>query len=160
MAPPNRLEADHDVSRFDCGRPELNDWLKERALHNKGGASRSFVVCAGRTVAGYYCLAAGAIRRDTAPKALARNMPDPIPAIIIGRLAVDRGYQGRGIGAGLLKDALARALTVSHTIGARCVLVHALDAQAAGFYGAYGFKPFAGGALTLYLSMADIAAAL
>ena len=157
---PSPLDASHDVERFDCDKPPLNDWLKSRAAKNEGRASRTFVVCENRNVIGYYCLASGAVKHEGAPGKLRKNMPEPIPAFVIGRLAVDKQYQGRGIGAGLLKDALKRALSASKEIGARCVLVHAIDDDAIPFYLTYGFKPFPTDSRTMYLPMQDIVAAL
>lgn len=160
LTAPAPLAPDHDATRFDCGKPVLDNWLKSQAAKNEGRASRTFVVCEKNRVAGYYCMSAGSVGRASAPKNLARNMPDPIPVLVIGRLAVDRDYQGAGIGAGLLKDALKRALAASKEIGARCVLVHAIDDDAVPFYLNYGFRPFPAGARTLYLPVQDIVAAL
>ena len=157
---PAPLGPDCDVSDFDCGKQALTDWLKFQAAKNEGRGSRTYVTHESRKVVGYYALAAGAIERGRAPSKLARNMPDPIPVLVLGRLAVDRRHAGKGLGAALLKDALKRALNASREIGARAVLVHAIDAEAVGFYRQYGFKPFPTGSRTLYLVMAEIAAAL
>lgn len=160
MTAPAPFASTHDVERFDCDKPPLNDWLKSQAAKSEGRTSRTFVVCEGRAVIGYYCLASGAIDRERAPKKLSRNTASPIPIIVIGRLAVDRQYQGKGIGSGLLKDALRRALAVSKEIGARCVLVHAIDDDIVPFYLDYGFKAFPTDARTMYMTMQDIVAAL
>lgn len=160
LTAPVALQQTHDISGFDCGKPPLSDWLKDNALKNEGKGSRTFVVCDGNVVAGYYALAAGAVARERAPSNIARNMPDPIPVIVLGRLAVDRIYAGRGVGRGLLKDALKRSLSASREIGARAVLVHAIDDEAVGFYLRYGFKLFLTDGRTLYLPMAAAAAAL
>jgi GNAT superfamily N-acetyltransferase len=101
---PEHLTPAHDVTDFDSGVPALDDWLKRRALDNeKAHASRTYVVTAGGRVVGYYALANGAVSAADAPGRVRRNMPDPIPVMIIGRLAVDRGWQGRGIASGLSK---------------------------------------------------------
>lgn len=138
---PERLTASHDLARFDCGQAGLNDWLRRRAPKNEGGSSRTYVVCLGNTVVGFYCLAAGAVVRAEVPRTVRRNMPEQIPVVLIGRLAVDLKHQGRGIGGGLLKDAILRSLAIADTIGVRAILVHALDEGAAAFYARYGFQP-------------------
>lgn len=150
----------HDVSQFDCGKPPLDEWLRQRALKNEGRASRCFVVCDGVQVVGYYALAAGSVGAEETPRALRRNMPRPIPVLVLGRLAVDRRYHGKGIGPGLLKDALRRALSVAGNVGARAILVHAIDREVASFYTQYGFKPFPEGELTFFLPIEEVAAAL
>src|ERR1700731_3342070 len=111
LSAPEKLRADHDLSGFDCGEPSLDDWLRRRALNNEAsGASRTYVVCAGRKVVGYYTLAAGAIAHTHAPGRIRRNMPNPIPVVILGRLAVDKTSHGKGVGTGLLRDAVLRTL--------------------------------------------------
>ncbi|HYS45861.1 MAG TPA: GNAT family N-acetyltransferase [Rhizomicrobium sp.] len=157
---PEALDPSHDLAGFDCGKRALTDWLRHRALKNEARGSRTFVVCRARRVLGYYALAAGAVVRDRAPAGISRNMPDPVPVIVLARLAVDRTMQGQRIGEGLLKDALKRALAASREIGARAVLVHALDGDAANFYLQYGFRLFPADARTLYLAMEHIAAAI
>jgi len=132
----------HDGDQFACGVPALDDWLRRRALNNQSsGASRTFVVTdeTGR-VLGYYALAAGAVAHASASGAIRRNMPDPIPVLVLGRLAVDRDAQGLGIGKGLLKDAVSRTVIIARQVGVRALLVHALDEQAAAFYQAFGFQ--------------------
>ena len=137
---PERLSAAHDVSAFDSGEPALDDWLRRRALPNEaGGASRSYVVCAGRKVVGYYTLAAGAVAHAQSPGRVRRNMPDPVPVMVIGRLAVDRAYQGRGIGTGLLRDAVLRTVQAAEIAGIRAILIHAKTESAKRFYERYGF---------------------
>lgn len=160
LVPPAPLEHTHDVSEFDCAKPPLSDWLRTHALRNEGRGSRTYVACFGRKVIGYYSLAAGAVKRNRAPSNIARDMPDPIPVFVIGRLAVDRTYQGKGLGRALVKDALKRCLNASNEIGARAVLVHAIDDDVVPFYLQYGFKPFPTDARTLYLPMRKITAAL
>jgi len=159
LSAPAPVGPQHDLSKFDCGKQPLNDWLRQRAQKNEGRASRTFVLCKGQTVIGFYTLATGSVKHHEAPKALARNMPPIIPVLVLGRMAVDVHHQGQKIGGHLLKDALKRALTVSRDVGARAVLVHAIDQEVVPFYAAYGFKPFPEGELTLFLAMSDIAAA-
>lgn len=140
LRPPEPLSADHDLQGFACGRPSLDDWLKERALKNQAsGASRTYVVCEGNAVVAYYCLATGAVAARQAPGKVRRNMPDPIPAMVLGRLAVDTRMQGRCLGRALLKDAILRTLKAAEIAGIRCLLVHALDEPAADFYRRNGF---------------------
>jgi predicted N-acetyltransferase YhbS len=140
---PRPIEPGDAVARFDCGEDTLNDWLVNRALRNeKGGASRTFVTLERElgVVAGYYCLSASSIHSEAAPGALRRNMPDPIPIILIGRLAVDARFGGQGVGASLLQDAVIKSIEASRLIGARAVLVHALSESAESFYSRFGFQ--------------------
>ena len=160
LTPPAPITAEHDVAQFDCGKIPLNDWLRKYALKNEGRASRCFVTCSSRVVVGFYCLAAGSVEPLDVPGALKRNMPSIIPVLVLGRMAVDKQYQGHGIGGALLKDALRRAATVSTDIGAAAVLVHAIDSEAVPFYVQYGFQAFPEGTLTLYLPMKTIVAGI
>lgn len=131
---PVPLTAEHDLSLFDCGEPLLNDWLRQRALRNESRFSRTYVVCCGRRVVAYVCIAAGAIERSGAPGKVRRNAPDTIPISVIGRLAVDRDYAGKGLGADILSDALRRIAVASQSIGMGAVLVQAKDERAKRFY--------------------------
>lgn len=157
---PSPLTDDIDMSQFDCGKEALNDWLQTHAKKQEGRSARCYVTCLGKVAVGYYCLNTGAISRKDAPRNLKRNMPDPIPIMIIGRLAVDKAYQGRGIGAGLLKDGLLRVLQASGVVGARAVLIHAIDHDAIPFYAAYGFKSFPSDARTMFLPIDQLKLAL
>jgi GNAT superfamily N-acetyltransferase len=137
---PQPLNAGHDLARFDSGRPVLDDWLRQRAVKNENsGASRTYVVCDAERVVGFYCLASGAVENRQAPGRVRRNMPDPIPVMLMGRLAIDRSRQGEGLGRALLKDAILRTLKAADIAGIRTLLVHALDRQAAEFYLHNGF---------------------
>jgi GNAT superfamily N-acetyltransferase len=141
---PRPISSADDLSQFDSGEPELDAWLKKRALVNEAaGASRTYVVCEhGKPgVVAYYSLAAGAVQRATAPGRVKRNMPEPIPVMVLGRLAVDRRHHGRGIGKGLLRDAVLRTLQAAGIAGIRALLVHALSPRARTFYEAHGFQP-------------------
>lgn len=135
LQPPQPLHENHDLSRFDSGRPVLNEWLREKAAKNESsGASRTYVVCEDTRVVAYYSLATGSVQHGQAPGKVRRNMPEPIPVMIIGRLAVDTNMQGQKIGRGLLRDAIHRTLKAAEIAGIRAILVHALDEQAANFY--------------------------
>jgi GNAT superfamily N-acetyltransferase len=141
LAAPEPLAADHELDAFDSGVAPLDDWLKRRARRNEAeGASRTFVIRAGRRVVGYYSLAAGSILHSAATGRVRRNMPDPVPVLLLGRLAVDRGWHGRGLGADLLYDAVLRALGAAESVGVRAILVHAISAEAKAFYEKHGFR--------------------
>ncbi|MCL5796790.1 MAG: GNAT family N-acetyltransferase [Gammaproteobacteria bacterium] len=139
---PVPLNTEHRLSDFNCGESSLNDWLKRRALANQhNGASRTFVVTDRLgEVYGYYALAAGAVSHNMASNSIKRNMPDPIPVMVLGRLAVDFRAQGIKLGASLLKDAVTRSTLVAQHIGVRAILVHAINDRAKQFYELYGFK--------------------
>jgi len=155
---PVAISAAHDVSRFVSRHADLTDWLKRRALANeKAHGSRTFVVCEGMRVVGYYALAAGSIEHAVATKPVTRNMPRPIPAVVLGRLAVDESHQGQGIGAGLLQDATLRSLVAAQAIGARVLLCHAIDEAARAFYLHHGFAPSPFDELTVMLDLAKVA---
>lgn len=137
---PEKLSPEHDLAAFDSGETVLDEWLRRRALQNEtSGASRTWVICAGNRVAGYYSLAVGAATREQVAGRIKRNMPDPIPVMILGRLAVDQAFQGKGIGTGLLKDAVLRTMQAAGIAGIRALLVHAISDAAKHFYEVYGF---------------------
>lgn len=138
-----KLTKDHDTSTFNSGRPSLDDWLHRFALLNQqSDAARTYVFHRAGRVVGYYSLSAGAVRREESPARVARGLArHPIGVILLARLAVDRAEQGRGLGKILLVDALTRSLAAADAIGARAILVHAIDDDAAAFYRKYGFEP-------------------
>lgn len=141
LAPPRPLALGDDLDSFSCGVAPLDEWLKRRARRNEAeGASRTFVCCAGKRVAGYYSLAAASVLREAATGAVRRNMPEPVPAVLIGRLAVDKPWQGQGLGADLLRDAVLRIVGAAVTIGVRAILVHAISTDAKAFYEKHGFR--------------------
>lgn len=152
---PQVLGSQHNVALFDCGESVLNQWLKRNALSNQlSQASRTFVVCdEQQNVVAYYAMSSGAITHTQATGNIRRNMPDPIPVIVLGRLAVDKSLQGQSFGAALLKDAVLRAKQVSEQIGVRALLVHALNPQAKQFYLNYGFQISPIDELTLMLKL-------
>ena len=160
LAPPVPLTSLHETARFDCGKAPLNDWIRETALRSEGRSARCYVTAAKNSVVGFYCLSAGAVQHDGSPRKLRQNLPNPTPIVTIGRLAVDRAYQRRGIGRSLLIDALQRITRASELVGARAVIVHAVDQDAVPFYARYGFKVFPIGNQTLYLPIDEIIASL
>jgi GNAT superfamily N-acetyltransferase len=158
---PEHLTTQHDLDSFDSGVATLDDWLKRHALANEqAGASRTYVVCAGGPVVGYYALAAGGAAHATAPGRARRNMPDPVPVMVIGRLSVDRAYQGRGLGVGLLRDAILRTLQAAEVAGIRASLVHAISEEAKHFYERHGFMASPIDPMTLMITIADVRRAL
>ena len=160
FSPPEPLAASHRLDEFECGEAVLDDWLKRRALANQSsGASRTFVVTdADGLVRGYYAMAAGAVAHQLATSSVRRNMPDPVPVLVLARLAVDRRTQGQHLGASLLQDAVNRAVAVSHNAGVRALLVHALHEKAKQFYEQYGFQPSPTHPMTLMLRLSSVKA--
>jgi GNAT superfamily N-acetyltransferase len=161
LSAPAPLRPEHDLSRFDCGEPALNDWLRTRARANESRFSRSYVVAQGARVVAFYCLSAGAVERAAAPGQPRRNARDAIPVAILGRLAVDRAFAGRGLGADLLADALRRVARAAHSVGIAAVLVHAKHETARRFYlRCADFIEFPRDSRILFLPVETIAAAL
>jgi len=154
ISSPCPIASTHDVTSFDCGDITLNDWLQRRAIKNENvGASRTFVVCKGNTVIGYYALAVGAIAREATSGKVRRNMPDPIPVVVLGRLAVDANWHGKRIGIGMLKDAIQRTIIVAEQAGIRALLVHALTEKARSFYQHWGFQASPSNDMTLMITL-------
>ncbi|MCQ3806846.1 MAG: GNAT family N-acetyltransferase [Acidimicrobiaceae bacterium] len=154
---PELLAAHHDVEGFDCGDEALNEWLRRRAPRNqREGSSRTWVVADGTRVVAFYASSTAVVARTEATRRAARNQPDPVPAMLLGRLAVDRGHQGKGLAAALLKHFLLKALEVASLTGVRLVLVHAKDGRAADFYRHFGFEPSPIDDLSLMLLINDI----
>jgi predicted N-acetyltransferase YhbS len=154
---PVLLTAHHLVADFDSGAAGLDDWIKRRALANQAsGASRTFVACDVNKVVGYYALAAGGVDIAVAPGRFRRNMPDPIPVVILARLAVDRAYQRTGLGRALFRDGANRTMHAADAIGIRGILVHAISEEAKAFYLALGFEPSALEPMTLMVTLGDV----
>ena len=161
LSAPEPIGAGHNLDLFDCGVASLNEWLKKRALKNESKkASRTYVVVDGAKVIGYYCLAAGAVALSQAPRQLTRNMPDPIPVLVLGRLAVDLAYQGKGLGRALLRNAVLRTLQAGQIAGIAALLVHTLSEEAKGFYLSCGFRESPIQPMTLCLRLADASVGL
>ena len=154
LTKPERLHPNHVISEFESGNETLDHWLRHQAWHNdRADASRTYVVCEGSHVVAYYCLSTGSIDRSEATGRLRRNMPDPIPVMILGRLAVDLAWQHHGIGGALLQDALLRTIQVSEIAGVKALLVHAISDQAIAFYEKWGFASSPLNPRTLFLSV-------
>jgi GNAT superfamily N-acetyltransferase len=154
LSSPSLLTADDQLGDFSCGINSLDDWLKRRAFANQvSGASRTYVVTSGKKVAGYYCLASGALELNHTPSSIRRNMPDPVPLAILGRLAIDRSWQGKGLGVALLQDAVMRTVQAAGILGIRGLLVHALSVEAKAFYEHHGFVASPTQPMTLILSL-------
>jgi GNAT superfamily N-acetyltransferase len=154
---PEPLAAHHVLGPFNCGAPSLNDWLKRRALRNQtSGASRTYVVCDDTRVIAFYALAASAVSLESATGNMRRNMPYPIPMVVLGRLAVDVAYQGQGLGRGLLQDAGRRVLQAADEVGIRGLIVHAIDESAKAFYHRLGFDESPLDPMTLMITTADL----
>ena len=157
FAGPELLAADHLLAGFECGDDALDAWLVDRARWNQDDrSSRTWVVRVDRQVVAYYASSAAVVLRVAATKRAARNQPDPLPAVLLGRLAVDRRYQGHGLGAALLKHFILKSVEVAELIGVRVLLVHAKDSGVASFYARYGFESSPIDELTMMLLVKDI----
>lgn len=151
---------DLPLAGFACGEPSLNAWLIERARRSDGRSARTYVVLGDGRIAAYYCLSAGCVARRNLPSRLGRNMPDPVPVIVLGRLAVDVGFKNRGLGTALLRHALVQTVSAAEIIGCRALIVHALNDAVAAWYARLGFAPMPEATGTLYLPVETIAASL
>jgi len=157
VSAPEHLTAEHDYAAFDCGTPELNTWLQRRALQNEAlGTSRTYVVRAEGRVVGFYALATGAVAHKDVSAKTRRNMPDPIPVMVLGRLAVDTAYKGKGLGSALLRDALLRTLNASQIAGIRAVLLHAISEDAKRFYAQAGFYECPVDPMTMMITLTEV----
>jgi len=153
---PEPLNDHHLTDGFTSGAPTLDGWLQRKARTNQAsGASRSYVLCRGQRVVGFYALAAGSVSHDLAPRKLRQNMPDPIPVIVLGRLAIDVSEQGNGLGRALLRDAVMRITAAAGEVGIAAILVHALNDRAKAFYAEAGFAETAVEPMTLFLRIKD-----
>lgn len=158
---PRPISESDDVAKFDSGEPSLDDYLRTRALANHtGGASRCFVTCRDGRVVGYYALASGGVSHADLSGKFRRNMPNPVPVILLSRLAIDRKHQGYGLGENLLRDAIARSVRVAEQVGVRAILVHAIHDEARRFYTRYQFEPSPTDPLHLLLLIKDAKASV
>jgi len=161
LSAPQPLSDEHHLADFDSGEPSLDDWLRRRAAKNQAnGSSRTYVVCEGDRVIGYYCLAAGAVGHAEAPSTMRRNRPDPLPVLVLGRLAIHKSHHQQGIGTALLNDAIRRAIQAADIAGVTALLVHALSEQARRFYLSRGFIESPVKPMTLCLMLATVDQAL
>lgn len=161
LTAPEPLNATYQLELFSSGVESLDDWLQRRALKNQAtGASRTFVACEDRRVLAYYALASSAITADAALGRFRRNMPDPVPVVVLGRLAVDQSLHGKGMGRALIRDAGRRVIHAADTIGIRGMIVHAFSMDAKTFYERMGFEPSPLDPMILMVTLADLKASL
>jgi GNAT superfamily N-acetyltransferase len=159
LTSPQPINEQHQIGSFDSGVPTLDDWLRRRARANQAsGASRTYIVCEEQRVVAYYALASGAVAIETASARLRRNMPDPVPVAVLGRLAVERSFQKHGLGRALVRDAATRVVQAADLIGIRGILLHAISPEAKAFYLALGFEASPLEPMTLMATLADIQA--
>jgi predicted N-acetyltransferase YhbS len=157
LTAPTPLTAEHDITGFFCGVESLDEWLQRRALKNQiQGASRTYVVCRHNRVLAYYALASGAVTTHSATGRFRRNMPDPIPVVVLGRLAVDQTLHSKGIGRALVRDAGMRVIQAADAIGIRGMVVHALSDSAKAFYENIGFEASAIDPYLLMMTLPDL----
>lgn len=160
ISPPELLAAHHDIGSFHSGEASLDEWLARRARANQlSGASRTYVVCLGVRVVGYYALASGVVAVEAAPGKFRRNMPNPIPVAVLARLAIDAQWQGQGIGRALFRDAALRVTRAADVIGIRGIVVQAISEEARDFYVALGFNTSPRDPMVLMVTLSDIRAA-
>jgi GNAT superfamily N-acetyltransferase len=160
ISPPEALGAHHDLSQFDCGKPALNDWLRSYALANQArGFTRVIVVADDARVVGFYGLAPTAVSASIVPRKIRTGRPpDPIPCILLGQLAVDLAYAGRGLGSALLRHGLERCVAAAEKIGGRAVVVRAIDREAEEYWRSCDFLASSSDPSVLFRSIEDIAA--
>ena len=162
LSAPEPLDERHDLTRFSCGKASLDEWLKTRALTNQQrGFTVVMVVHEARRVVGYYGLAPTAVLGASVPRSIRTGQPpNPVPCLLLGQLATDEAWSGRGIGRGLLKHALERCVAGAELIGGRAVVVNAVDDGAASFWRRHGFSPSKDDPHVLFRSISDISASL
>lgn len=150
LSPPRPISSGDDIGNFLCGEPVLEEWLRKKSLPNEGRASRTYVVCSGERIAAFYSLAVGSVSREAATGALRRNMHEPIPVMVLARLAVAVEFQGRQLGRAMIKDAVLRTMQVAAIAGIRAIMVNAINSDAVAFYRKCGFLPSPINSLTLF----------
>ena len=161
LSAPTPILTEHELDGFESNEPSLDEWLKKRAIKNQAsGASRCFVLCNGKKVIGYYTLSAGAISHESVSRAMRRNMPNPLPILLLGRLAIDKNYHNTGLGSALLRDAMLRAVSVASDAGIFAILIHAISEQAKRFYMSRGFHESPLQSMTLMMTLETVRAIL
>lgn len=156
---PEPLAPHHAIDSFDCGDVSLDIWLKTKALNNENsGGSRTYVICQENKVIGYYALASGGVSSEKVPAKIRRNMPSPIPVMILGRLTIDKNHQGKRLGSFLLRDAILRIYQVSKIVGIKAILVHAISEKAKAFYLQHGFRNSPIDEMLLFLTLTEVEA--
>ena len=161
LVSPDLLADHHDITAFRSGEASLDEWLKRRARANQvSGASRTYVLCEEKRVIGYYALASGVVTVESAPGRFRRNMPNPIPVAVLGRLAVDHDWHGRGLGRALFRDAARRVAHAADAIGIRGIVVHAISEEAKKFYLALASDASPSEPMTLMVTLSDVRDAL
>lgn len=160
LSAPILLTETHDTSDFSCGEASLDHWLRRRAISNQlGGASRTYVVCIGARVVAFYALATSVIVATEATGRFRRNMPNPIPVVVLARLAIDLKHQGQGLGRALFQDAAQRIISASEIIGIRGLIVHAITESAKAFYLQLGMECSPIEPMLLMATLSDLRAA-
>jgi GNAT superfamily N-acetyltransferase len=158
---PRPISQEDDTSQFSCGDDQLDEWLRKYAIANHfGGGARTYVTVRGSRVIGYYALSTASIQRADATPRVARDMPQPVPAILLGRLGVDQKEAGRGLGSALLRDAILRTLDAAEVVGVRVLLVHCASEDARNFYLKRGFDPSPTDPMHLMIMLKDARASL
>jgi GNAT superfamily N-acetyltransferase len=161
LAAPQPIDEGHETGAFDSGVRALDEWLRRRARANQAsGASRTYVVCEKKRVVAYYALASGAVDIDAASSRVRRNMPDPVPIVVLGRLAIESAYQKQGLGRALVQDASKRVLKAADIIGVRAIVIHAISEDAKAFCLALGFEVSPLQPMTLMATLADLKATI
>ncbi len=157
-----KLQRDHEVEAFDCGDETLNRFLSRHAMQSQmAGASQSYVALSGDEIVGFHTLVVGQVEYEAAPDRLAKGLArHPVPVMVLARLAVARNWQGQGVGADLLKDAMLRTLQAADIAGIRALLVHAKDERARAFYAHFDFVPSQSDPLHLFVLLKDVRAML
>ena len=158
LKPPGPINQNHQLDNFACGVPSLDIWLKTKARRNeRSRASRTYILCSNNDeVIGYYALATGSISPTQAPGKVKRNIPNPIPVMVLGRLAIDCKHQGQGLGDALLRDAILRVLQAADIAGIKAIIVHAISEQAKAFYLARSFTESPANPMTMILPLESI----
>jgi predicted N-acetyltransferase YhbS len=158
---PEPIQAHHDCSSFESGETALDEWLRQRSLKNQhAGAARTYVACCENQIVGYYSLAVGSVSHEIAVDHIKRNMPNPVPVMLLARLAVDLNWQGCGLGYSLLQNAVLRTTQAAELAGIRAMLVHAISEDAKRFYRYFGFQTAQSEPMTLMATLSNLTSAL